>query len=152
MGQVKTFDQILVRFQAASHGEVIDVTPVPDQWLGNLSGEVLVDQKARRIDDCPSVPDEVVRKANALLEKSHDTDESQIRVILQALHVERIPLQEVCYTYAGVERRLWICGTEQELYAPKAPWQRGRLAALVLGAVLVVLAVVAVFTWLLTRH
>jgi hypothetical protein len=152
MGQVKTFDQILVRFQAASYGEVIDVTPVPDQWLGKLSGEVLVDQKARLIDGCPSAPDEVARKANALLEKSHYTDENQIRVILQALHVERIPLQEVCYKYAGVERRLWICGTEQDLYAPKAPWPRGRLAALVFGIILAVLAVAAVLVWLLTRH
>jgi hypothetical protein len=152
VGQVKTYDQIVVRFQAASQGEVLDVTPVPDQWLGKLSGEVLVDQKARRIDGCPSVPDDVARKANDLLATAHAVNEDQSRIILEALHVERVPLHEVRYKYAGVERLLWVCGKERDVYAPKAPWHRGHLAALVGGLVLAALAGLGLIALLLTRR
>ena len=148
-GQVKTYDQLVVRFLTAKEGEVIDVTPVPDKWLGGLHGEVLFDQKAPRIEGCDSVPESVARKAGELLSRSHDIDEKQDRILLQMLHIERIPLQEVKYTYAGVERQLWICGSEQALHAPKAPWNRGRLFGLIAGAAVAVAAVIGLVVFLL---
>jgi hypothetical protein len=141
-GRIKTLDQLVVRFQTATQGEVLDVTPVPDKWLGRLSGEVLVDEQAARIDRCASVPEAVARKAGDLLTESHAVDERQTRIILQLLHVERLPLSEVRYKYAGVERQLWICGQEQDIYAPDAPWNRQRLGWLIAGAVCAVAALV----------
>lgn len=148
-GQVKTFDQLVVRFLTAKEGEVIDVTPVPDKWLGGLKGDVLVDQKAPRIDGCEAVPDHVAQKAQELLARSHVIDEKQDRILLQLLHVERIPLQEVRYKYAGVERQLWICGAEQALHAPNAPWNRQRVIALISGLVVAVLAAIGLIVLLL---
>lgn len=143
-GQVKTFDQLIVRFQTAKQGELLDVTPVPDPWLGRLSGDLLVNRKERLIAACPGgVPAEVVAKADDLLAKSHAVDEDRARILLQMLHVERIPVYEVGYTYAGTDRTLWICGREQELHAPGAPWNRQRLYGVIAGSVAVVAAAVA---------
>lgn len=151
-GQIKTLDQLVVRFQAATQGELLDVTPVPDSWLGKLSGELLVNQEAPRIDSCPAgLPETVAHKARELLAKSHAVDERQARILLQQLHVERIPLYEVHYKYAGVDRTLWICGKEQELYAPKAPWHRQRLLGLVAAALGLVATLVGVLVFLLLR-
>lgn len=148
-GQVKTFDRLVVRFHNAKQGEVLDVTPVPDDWLGRLSGEVLLDVQAPRIDACPAgVPETVAVKAADLLTRSHAIDADQDRILVQMLHVERIPLHEVRYRYAGVERQLWICGTEQALHAPKAPWNRGRLYQLLAGVGLLVVVLVGVILWL----
>ena len=44
-------------------------------------------------------------------------------------------MQEVNYTYAGVERKLWLCGNENEVYAPNAPWNRLRLMWTILTCV-----------------
>jgi hypothetical protein len=150
-GQVKTFEQLIVRFLTATQGEVLDVTPVPDNWLGRLSGEVLFDRKAGRIEECDSVPEAVAKKAQQLLAHSHAVDEAQERILLQLLHVERIPMQEVRYKYAGVERLLWICGSRQDVYAPKAPWNRKRLFGMIAGIAAAVAAVVALIVYLLLR-
>jgi hypothetical protein len=148
-GQVKTFDQLLVRFQTAAQGEILDLTPVPDKWLGRFSGEVLFDQRARRIETCESLPEAVARKALELLGKSHEVDEQQTRVILQLMHVERLPLHEVRYTYAGAERRLWICGNEQGIYAPNAPRNRRRVFLVATAIVLATGALVGLAMFLL---
>jgi hypothetical protein len=148
-GKVKTFDQLVVRFQSAAQGEVLDVTPVPDNWLGRLSGEVLLDQRARLIETCDSLPEAAARKALELLGKSHEADERQTRIILQFLHVERLPLYEVQYKYAGGERKLWICGNEQAIYAPGAPRNRQRLVCVVAGAVLALAALIGLVVFLL---
>jgi hypothetical protein len=150
-GRVKTYDQVVVRFLTATQGEVLDVTPVPDPWLGRLSGEVLVDEKAPRLEGCPEVPDAVAQKANELLAASHDFDPKQSRLLLQLLHVERLPLHEVKYKYAGVERQLWICGAEQAVHAPGAPWNRQRLFGVIAGAVAAVALAVALLVFLVTR-
>lgn len=147
-GRVKTFQQIVVRFLNAKQGEVIDVTPVPDKWLGSLSGEVLLDEKSQRIEACGDLPESVAVKARELLTRSHAVDARQDKILMQLLHVERIPLQEMHYKYAGVERLLWICGAEQAVYAPNAPWNRGRLFALIGGAAVAVAAVVGFVVWL----
>jgi hypothetical protein len=138
-----------VRFQAAAQSEVLDVMPVPDKWLGRFSGEVLIDQKARRIETCESLPEAVARKAMDLLSKSHEVDEQQTRVILQLLHVERLPLYEVRYTYAGVERRLWICGNEQGIHAPNAPRNRQRVFWVITAIVLAIAGLVGLAMFLL---
>jgi hypothetical protein len=151
-GQVKTFDQLIVRFQAATQGEILDVTPVPDPWLGKLSGQMLVEQRARRIEQFDSVTPEVDKKARDLLAKSQDVEEDRARILLQMLEIQRIPLYEVRYKYAGVERQLWICGSEQELYAPKAPWHRQRLFLLIAGAIGVLAALIGLIVFLLMRN
>jgi hypothetical protein len=148
-GQVKTFDQLVVRFQTAVQGEVLDVTPVPDNWLGRRSGEVLVDQKARRIENCESLPEAAARKTRELLEKSHQVDEQDTRIILQVVHVERLPLYEVRYKYAGVERQLWICGNEQDIHAPNAPRNRQRMFWVIAGIVLAIAALIGLVVFLL---
>jgi hypothetical protein len=148
-GQVKTFDQLVVRFQTAAQAEVLDVTPVPDNWLGRLSGEVLIDQKAHRIEACESLPEAAAGKALELLNKSHEVDERQTHIIMQALHVERLPLYEVAYKYAGVERQLWVCGNEQDIYAPNAPRNRQRLFWVIAGTVLAIAALVGLVIFLL---
>jgi hypothetical protein len=147
-GSVKMFDQLVVRFQTASQGELLDVTPVPDKWLAERTGELLLDERKPRIDELPPLPESAARKATELLQKSHEVDERDYRTILQHLRVERIPIHEVRYKYAGQERKLWICGNEQDVYAPKAPWNRARFLGLVAAGCVAVAAFAAGVLWL----
>lgn len=149
-GQVKTFDQVVVRFLGSTKSEVLDVTPVPDEWFRRLSGEVLVEEKAQQIDLVPTVSPEVDTCARELLERSHDVDERGARILLQHLRIERVPITEVQYTYAGVEHKLWISGYEKEVYAPEAPWHRGRLMGMIGAIVLAVAAIAGVTILVLT--
>lgn len=148
-GSVKTFDQLVVRFQTASNGELIDVTPVPDKWLAEREGAILADERATRIDPLPPLPEAAAKKASELLAKVGEVDPSDYRIILQHLAVERIPLHAVRYRYAGKDLRLWICGNGQDVYAPKAPWNRSRFVGLILGSVAALAALVglAIAVW-----
>jgi hypothetical protein len=146
-GQVKTFDQVVVRFQTATQGELLDVTPVPDGWFGRISGTVAVDLQAERIDQFEPVTPEVDKKAKELLARSHEIKESNARLLQQELRIERVPLFEVPYRYAGDQRRLWICGNEQEIYAPEAPWHRRRLMLLIGACIVAGILAAAAAVW-----
>ena len=76
-------------------------------------------------------------------------ESDQSRILLQQIHVERIPLQEVQYRYAGQDQRLWICGNEKAVYAPNAPWNRSRLALLIGGLALGAALAIAILVYLL---
>jgi hypothetical protein len=143
-GSVKTFDQLVVRFQTASNGELLDVTPVPDRWLAEREGEILVDERASRIERVPALPDAAAQKAHELLGKAGEADPQDYRIILQHLVVERIPMHVVQYRYAGKGRTLWVCGNRQDVYAPKAPWNRSRMLGLVAAGIAGVAAVVGI--------
>ncbi|HXG12158.1 MAG TPA: hypothetical protein VNK04_20555 [Gemmataceae bacterium] len=148
-GCVKTFDQLTVCFRCDTLSAVLDETGVPDQLVGELSGEVVVDERGPRVDRVSPVTPEVDRQVRTLLQKSHAVDEAQSRILLQQLRVERVGIQEVRYRYAGVERQLWICGNEQYVHAPGVPWQWKRLAAILAGAAAAVIAVIVVVLLLL---
>jgi hypothetical protein len=115
--------------------QVLDETPVADKTLGALSGDQVLELNGPLIAGHEPVTPEVDQCVGAQLAKSHTVDARQQRVLRQSLRVTRIPQTEVQYTYAGIERRLWICGQEQRVYAPGAPWQRGRYWLLVGGIV-----------------
>jgi hypothetical protein len=145
-GKTKSFEQLIVRFQAATQGEILDVTPVPDKWLGTLNGDAVIDLKDPQINSPQPITPEVDAKVKELLAQSHAIDTGEARILLQTLRVERIPLVEVDYKYAGVERKLWICGQQQEVYAPKSPWRRQRVLMVTLGGVLFVAAIACAIT------
>lgn len=148
-GQVKSFDRLVVKFLSSHRSNLFDVTPVPDDWFGRLSGETLVDVRKERVDDFPPVNEEVDGRARDLLKRSHEIDEGQTRILLQHLQIDRIPLHEVRYSYAGVDRRLWLCGKEMEVYAPDAPWNRSRLYGTILTVALIGAVLLGGLLWLL---
>ncbi|MGD9644739.1 MAG: hypothetical protein AB7U73_03445 [Pirellulales bacterium] len=150
-GRTKTFQELVAKFLVVDERQVLDATPVADKALGKLSGDCLLELNEPRVAaHWPITPavDECVAQE---LAKSQAVDERQRRVLRQYLRVVRIPQTEVQYTYAGVERQLWICGHEQQVYAPGAPWQRERYWLLVGGIVAAVAAVVGVVAYLLLR-
>ncbi len=140
-GRVKTRNQVEVRFENVKQGRVLDVTPAPDDWLGTLTGPVILERDAPRIERCENLPDDVATLVREYLDKSHAIKESESRILRQHLEVQQIPLWEVTYKYAGEEKALWLCGQEQEIYAPNAPWNRDRLYW-VLGSVFGTIAAV----------
>jgi hypothetical protein len=143
-GNVRTFDQLTVRFRSATQNKVLDATELPDELIHKMKGESIVAERAARIEGCAGTPRHVEDSCRALLRESHAVDERQCRLLFQDLNVERVPVHEVDYRYAGVSRRLWIYGNQQ-VHAPGAPWRRGRLLSLVAaiagGIVLVVLLI-----------
>ena len=129
---------------------MVDETPVPDNLIGKLHGEVMLDEKSAYIESLPPLAPEIDAKIEAMLQVSHEKDENHARILLQSIHVEQVPVHEVRYSYAGVDRKLWICGQENLVYAPGTPWNRGRLA--MLGGILagfMIAAGVAVWFFLL---
>lgn len=148
-GRVKTFDRLTVRFHCPAQSEVHDATAVPDEMLKRLTGEVLFDQQVARIDDYPGAPAEAAERARGMLRKSHAVDDARSRLLFQHLHVERVPVQEVKYRYAGVSYTMWICGNEREVHAPTAPWRSGRMWGILGGVLLGVVALAAVVALLL---
>jgi hypothetical protein len=147
-GKVKTFDRLVVKFLSSRKSDLFDVTPVPDGWFGRLSGESLVDVRQERVDDFAPVNAEVDSRARALLKRSHEI-EGRTRILLQHLQIDRIPLYEVRYSYAGVDRHLWLCGNEQEVYAPRAPWNRSRLFGTIVTAGLIGMVLIGGLVFLL---
>jgi hypothetical protein len=146
-GNVRTFDQLTVQFRNATQLELLDPTDVPDELLSETKGDAIFSKRAARIDASPGMPAQVEATSRTLLQKSHTFDERDTRLLFQDLVVERIAVHEVVYTYAGVERRLWIYADGQ-VHAPDAPWRRDRLfyilggiAATVIIAVLLALLV-----------
>jgi hypothetical protein len=150
-GRIKTFEQLLVRFKATLSDKLLDVTPVPDHWFRKLTGEVVVNVKSNQVDRFDPVSADVDRKASELLARSHDVHPDQARVILQSLRIDRIPLNEMDYKYAGVDRKLWICGQEHQIYAPQAPWNRTLFTFLTGAAVLAAVGLIVGVVYLLMR-
>lgn len=143
-GNVRTFDQLTVRFRDATHVELLDPTDLPDDLLRKLKGDTIFTKRATRIDASPGMPAQVESASRTLLEKSHTYDERDTHLLFQELAVERIAVHEVAYKYAGVERRLWIYADGQ-VHAPDAPWRRDRLWAIIGGiAAAVVLGILVI--------
>ena len=150
-GRTKTFQQLQARYYLVESRQVLDDTPVADNKLGGLSGEQVFELKQPLVGSHRPVSEKVDQCIAAELKKSHAIDTRQQRVLMQSLGVTRIPQVEVQYTYAGVERRLWICGQEERVFARGAPWQRERYWLLVGGIVAAAAAVLGVLAFVLFR-
>jgi hypothetical protein len=141
-GRLKVFDQLSVRFHHKVMKGVLDATGVPDHLIGQVRGDVVVDERRDIIDRCPAVAPEVDHQANTLLQKAREVNQAETIVLQQHLHIERVPINEVVYRYPDEKspaQRLWIYGAEQTIHAPGAPTEWGRVL-LVLGGVLLGLA------------
>jgi len=150
-GRIKTFDQLLVQFKTTTADELLDITPVPDRWFRKLTGQAVVDLKSSQVERFDPVTAEVDQKASEMLAQSHDVHSDRSRVILQSLRIDRIPLNQMVYKYAGTERSLWICGQEQEIYAPQAPWNRTLFTVLIGAGLLAAVGLIAGVVVLLMR-
>jgi hypothetical protein len=150
-GRVKSFDQLTVRFHTPRQAEVVDSTEVPDDTFLTLKGDVLIDEHGKRIESARAFTPGVDDCAAKMLRDSHRVNPDQIRILAQHLRVERIPVTDIKYTYAGVDHKLWICGKEQLVHAPNAPWQRNRFMWMMIGIGAGVAAVIGLIVFLMTR-
>ena len=141
-GQVRTFDQLTVRFHDNTRTKTLDTTDLPDDLLLEPPGELIFSERSARIEGCPGMPADVTGSCQAMLRESLHVDERATRLLFHELTVARVPVHEAHYRYAGVPRRLWIYGNG-EVHAPGAPWRRDRLwmilGALTAGIVLITL-------------
>lgn len=150
-GRVKVFDQLTVRFRPVAQQVVLDPTDVPDNEVARMTGDTIFNQRADLIESVPSFTPELDRQIQELLQKARADAARQTRLLFQHLHVERVHIHEVTYQYAGVDRRLWVCGKEEFVHAPHAPYQRGKLFGILAGVGLAVAALAAVLVYFLTR-
>lgn len=148
-GRTKNYQELVARFHVVKQVKVLDDTPVADKVVGGLSGDTVLDVRRREIDQVEKIEPEVDTCVSTLLGESHAIDTRQQRILLQDLHVKEIPQLEVEYMYAGVDRRLWICGDEQRVHAPGAPWHRGRYWLLVGSAIAAAAAAIAGLAYVL---
>jgi hypothetical protein len=149
-GNVRTYDQLTVRFCEATQNELLDPTDLPDKLLRDSKGDAIFSERAARIDASPGMPQHVEKCSRTILQKSHAFDRRDTQMLFQDLAVQRIPVHEVAYMYAGVDRRLWVYGDGQ-VHAPGAPWRKGRMWAIIGGVAgiiaLVVLVLLLVRGW-----
>jgi anti-sigma-K factor RskA len=148
-GRTKNYQELVARFHVVKQVKVLDDTPVADKVVGGLSGDTVLDVRRREIDQVEKIEPEVDTCVSTLLGESHAIDTRQQRILLQDLHVKEIPQLEVEYMYAGVDRRLWICGQEQRVHAPGAPWHRARYWLLVGSVVAAAAAALASLAYVL---
>jgi len=141
-GRTKSFDQLSIRFRHASDKEVIGAAYVPEHYLQAARGEVVLDQSA--FHDVPAVASDADPRIGELVRKSRTVDERSTRLLFQHLHVERVPIHEIVYRYAGDTKRLWIYGCEQEVYAPGAPWHWKQALGIVAGVIGVVVTLIVI--------
>jgi hypothetical protein len=144
--QVCLFEQLTVRFRNESNYEVLDTTEVPDENFEKLKGEAIFTRHAPRVEVLGGVPPTVEQSGKKLLRQSQAIDERQSRLLFQDLAIERVPVHEVQYMYAGVDRRLWIYG-DGHVHAPGAPWRRDRLWLMLAAAAGMVLLALAIFAF-----
>ena len=147
-GKVKTFDLLTVKFHHTSLTDVWDTTDVPDQMIGKVAGDTVVDERTARIDRCPEVTPEVNQLADALLQQSHSVAEGASLILFQHLSIERVRVHEIAYRYFDSPvKRLWIYGDEDRVHAPGAPTAWKRLAAMATGALAVVAALISAIAY-----
>jgi hypothetical protein len=140
--RVCLYERLTVRFRNKSQYEVLDTTEVPDENFERLQGEAIFTRHAPRIEAVPDLPPTVEQSGQKLLRQSQAVDAREARVLFQDMAIERVPVHEVQYMYAGVDRRLWIYGDGQ-VHAPGAPWRRDRMFAIAAASVLVIGVVTA---------
>lgn len=143
-GRTKSFDQLTIHFRHVHHKEIFDATEIPDSLIGAAKGEVVVDQRAAQLESAPPVAPEVDSRIAGLVGKAKAVDESATRVLFQQLHIERVPVHEVSYRYAGESKKLWVYGTDQLVHAPGAPWLWKRAFGIVAGVVAGIAAVIVI--------
>jgi len=147
LGRLKWFDELTVQFTNRNQAALLEFTPVPDRWFHRLSGQLLLNEQATRIEPFPIDLAPVDSKTRELLGIAHRLDPRERQILREHLSIERIPVYEVKYMYAGGDQQLWICGNEREIYAPKSPWNRERFALLVAGCVIAMTAVIGLLVW-----
>jgi hypothetical protein len=142
--RVCLFERLTVRFRKRSLYEVFDTTEVPDENFEKLTGEAIFSRHAPRVERVTGLPPAVEQSGQKLLRESQTVDQRQARVLFQDMAIERVPVHEVHYMYAGIDRRLWIYG-DGHVHAPGAPWRRGRLVGILAAAAGAIIVVVVLF-------
>jgi hypothetical protein len=140
--RVCLYERLTVRFRNQCLYEVLDTTEVPDENFEKLTGESIFARHAPRVETAAGLPPTVQLSSQKLLSESQAVDERQAHLLFQDMVIERVPVHEVQYMYAGVDRRLWIYG-DGHIHAPGAPWRRGRLVAIIAAAGAALIAIVA---------
>jgi hypothetical protein len=139
-GRVKTFELLTVHFACPLLKEVLHGTSVPDYLLGAAHGTLLVDEQGEVLQRSTPLPPPVEQRVEEMLEKARPADPGKTRVLRQRLEVEQVNIQEVQYQHGGKDRRLWIYGDEQKIYAPGMPRPWAKLA-LIIGGVMAALVI-----------
>jgi hypothetical protein len=140
--RVCLYERLTVRFRSQRLYEVLDTTEVPDENFEKLTGESIFARHAPRVETVTGLPPTVQLSSEKVLRESQAVDQRQARLLFQEMAIERVPVHEVQYMYAGVDRRLWIYG-DGHVHAPDAPWRRDRMVAIVAAAGAVLIAIVA---------
>jgi hypothetical protein len=149
--QVKHFDQLTVEFQVENKEEVeYEKGPHQDLVLRE-SGKTLCDQWGSRIEAVEPIHAKVDARIQDLLRSSSDIP-ADTRLLFQQLTVQRIPVHRISYTYHDNKTRvLWIYGTNNQVYAPGAPWRWGLVLVWIAAGVLGLGVLIALLAWGLTR-
>jgi hypothetical protein len=149
-GRIKTFEQLDVHFRVENQTEAVHETRMPDALLKQTHGKVLCDERGTPTVPPPTLDGAVDGRVAQLLERAKAAGHSHSRLLFQHLHIEHVPIQEVRYRYRkSPPRCLWIYGDDQRIHAPGAPQPWGKLAAIILGGLLAVAAVIALLVGLL---
>jgi hypothetical protein len=133
--RTKQFEQVTIAFRSATEHDLIDPTDIPDHLVGASKGEIVAERRAPRLDEPPPVTGDVDQRVRALLKKSHDIDERKTRLLFQHVQVQQIDIQEVRYRYASKSLRLWVYGSDAQVYAPGVPWHWQKLLWIPAGIV-----------------
>jgi hypothetical protein len=139
--RVCLYERLTVRFRNKCQYEVLDTTEVPDANFEKLKGEAIFTRHSPRVEIAPGLPPTVEQSGQKLLRHAQSVDSRQAKVLFQDMAIDRVPVHEVQYMYAGVDRRLWVYGDGQ-VHAPGAPWRRDRMIGIVFAASAVIIAIV----------
>lgn len=133
-GRVKTFDQLTVQFQAPVQNDVVDKTELPDELVGKVKGDVVLNERGPYLDRLPTVVPEVDFRVQKLLEQSRPTDAEKSRLHFQQIQVERVVVHEILYRHRGSGvKRLWFYGQEMQVHAPGVPRPWFKLLGIMFG-------------------
>lgn len=133
-GQVKTFDQLSVRFEAPLLKDVVDKSDLPDELVGKVKGDIVLSERGPCLDRLPTVVPEVDFRLQKLLDQSRPPDPQQTRLHFQQAQVERVIVHEILYRHRGSEvKHFWFYGQEMQVHAPGVPRPWFKLLGIVFG-------------------
>ena len=146
---VRTYQELAVQFHFVSE----DVPLGTPTGLGRLTvqteGQVIFQQRFESGKGFSGAPAAVEGRLRKLVYQANTAGGAGALVLFQQVQVEKVPADEVVYEYRGSpERRLWIYGDRQHVYAPGVPRPWGKIALTSAAAVLLTAAALFAVFWL----
>jgi len=120
-GRVKKYKELTVTWRTCSVDRVIELTGLDHKCLREAKGKTLVEDERPKVTPITDFPVPAMNLASEELIKSHASELSEEKILMQRQRVFFVPVHEVTGSWKDKEFSYWVYGFNNTVHCPDYP-------------------------------